>query len=91
MSLHGGPLSCYRWLNTHAQMLQALKGHMYKWMTNCRVLHDERKTYVNDGFTSTQITVFPEVLRFLRNMKAQDVRVICFAVTAYLYSSVVGP
>lgn len=91
MSLDGGPLSYFRWLNTHVQMLLALKGQMYKWMTNCRVLHDERKTYMNDGFTSVQITVFPGVLRFLRIMKPQDVNVICFVVTAYFYSSVVGP
>ena len=35
--------------------------------------------------------MFPGVLRFLRIMKPQDVNMICFVVTAYLYSSVVGP
>lgn len=88
MSFCGGPPSYYRWLNTHVQMLLALKGQIYKWVTNCRVLHDERKTYVNDDFG---VLCFLESRWFLRIMKPQDVSVICFVATAYLCTSLVVP
>lgn len=88
MSFCGGPPSYYRWLNTHVQMLLALKGQIYKWVTNCRVLHDERKTYVNDDF---RVLCLLESRWFLRIMKPQDARVICFVVTAYLCTSLVAP
>jgi hypothetical protein len=61
MSLHSDPVSYYRWLNIHNQMLLVLKGQMYKWMTKRIALDDERKTCTNESLMSIPNTGFPGV------------------------------
>jgi len=61
MSLHGDLVSYCRCPNIHNQILLVWKGQMYKWMTKCIALDNERKTFRNDSLASTQNTGFPGV------------------------------